>query len=321
MIKFLKKQFIPGEHNEHQPHILRKRAIFFILGFVLIVETLFLIQMLWIIPHTNIFSAVLSNVLIDLTNADRQDNNIFVLQNNELLEKAAKAKAEDMAQNGYFSHTSPNGKTPWQWLNEVGYNYKYAGENLAVNFYESVDIERAWMNSASHRKNILSSNYTEIGIATAMGKYKNNQAIFVVQYFGRPAKPKPVTEETNQVLTEFIESQAETKGIVLGEEITAAEESYIAVEDKNVEPVETTTMTKKSINSSIFQRIFTAPKIVVDYVYLFIAAIISLALILKFLIKIKIQYPKLVFNGVLILFVIISVLYLNYLIIGQGYIF
>jgi len=323
MIRFLKKQFIPGEHNNHQPHILKRRAVFLILGFVLIVEILFLIQMLWIIPHTNIFSAVLSNVLVDLTNIDRQNNNILALQTNPLLEKAAMMKAKDMAQSNYFSHTSPSGKTPWQWLDEVGYNYKYAGENLAVNFYESVDVEKAWMNSAGHRKNILNSNYAEIGIAVVVGNYKNNQAIFVVQYFGRQAKPKPAAgTETSPLLTEIIEPSAEIEGIVMGEEtIAMEEESYIAVKDESVEPVEILATIDKPIKSSVLQRIFAMPKVVVDYVYLFIAAIISIALILKFFIKIKVQYPKLVFNGTLVLFVIISILYLNYLIVGKGFIF
>jgi len=99
------------------------------------------------------------------------------------------------------------------------------------------------------------------------------------------------------------------------------EESYIAVEDESVEPVEILATIEKPIKSSVLQRIFVMPKIVVDYVYLFIAAIISIALILKFFIKIKVQYPKLVFNGTLVLFVIISILYLNYLIVGKGFIF
>lgn len=323
MIEFLKKQFIPGKYNNHRPHILKKRAVFFILGFVFVIEILFLIQLLWIIPHTNIFSSVLSNVLVDLTNTDRQNNNVAVLQKSLLLEKAARAKVEDMAQNGYFSHISPKGKTPWQWLDEVGYKYKYAGENLAVNFYESIDVEKAWMNSASHRKNILNGNYTEIGIAATVGTYKNNQAIFIVQYFGRPAKPKPITEGVSQILTEITELSDETEeGTVLGEEIMIAdEETYIAVENESVESAEIPIINDKPLESSILQRIFVMPKAVVNYVYLFVALIITIALILKFVIKIKIQYPKLILNGVLVLFVIISILYLNYLLAGQGLVF
>lgn len=317
MIKFLKNHFVPGPHNDHQPHILRKRAVFFILGFVLIVEVLFLIQMLWVIPYTDFFSSVLSNVLVDLANTDRQDNNVFALQTSPVLEKAAKAKAEDMAQSGYFSHTSPAGKTPWEWLVEAGYSYKYAGENLAVNFFDSVDIERAWMNSASHKKNILNSNFTEIGIGTATGIYKNREAIFVVQFFGRPAKLKAAVKmEAGIAFTELTNSSVEAEGMVKGEE------TYIAVEDENVEPFEiSATDNGKVFRTSFFKRIFVMPKTLVDFIYLFIAVVIVLALILKFLIKIKIQYPKLVFNGVLVLFVIISIIYLNTMLIGKGYVF
>ena len=276
MIIFLKKHFIPGPHNDHQPYILKKRAVSFILKFVLIVEILFLIQMFLVAPYTNIFSSVLSNVLVDLTNINRQNNSVFALETNPLLEQAAKMKAEDMAQNGYFSHTSPTGKTPWEWLDEVGYKFKYAGENLAVNFVDSEDIERAWMNSPGHRENILSVNFTEIGISTARGPYKGREAIFVVQFFAQPK--------------------------IDGMSASLMFENALA-------------------KSSFMQKALTMPKTIIKYIYLFIASIILLAVILKLLIKIKIQYPKLIFNGVIVLFVIISILCLNYLIISQGSVF
>ena len=68
----------------------------------------------------------------------------------------------------------------------AGYEYKHAGENLAVNFVDTEEIHRAWTNSRSHFLNIVNPKYTEIGIATSSGIYKGREAIFVVQMFGTP---------------------------------------------------------------------------------------------------------------------------------------
>jgi uncharacterized protein YkwD len=134
----------------------------------------------------NSLSAIYTAVLVNLTNRDRVSNNITELTVNPLLEKAAQMKADDMADKGYFAHNTPDGKTPWYWLDQAGYRYKYAGENLAVNFENSEDVQTAWMNSKGHFLNIINPKYTEIGIATSTGIYKGREAVFVVQMFGTP---------------------------------------------------------------------------------------------------------------------------------------
>lgn len=133
-------------------------------------------------------SAIYASVLVSLTNKDRVAANLSELKVNPLLEKAAQMKADDMAAKGYFAHNTPEGLTPWYWFKEAGYKYVYAGENLAVNFENSEDVETAWMNSKGHFLNIVNPKYTEIGIATSTGTYKGRTAIFVVQMFGTPSK-------------------------------------------------------------------------------------------------------------------------------------
>jgi len=120
------------------------------------------------------------------TNADRALQSIPELTVNPLLEEAARQKAKDMAEKGYFSHVGPDGEQPWKWLRGVGYYYLSAGENLAINFTDSKDVTDAWMNSPAHRTNMLSGNFTEIGIGTAEGMYKGKETTFVVQFFGKP---------------------------------------------------------------------------------------------------------------------------------------
>lgn len=132
--------------------------------------------------------------IIILTNKERADVGISRLLYNQTLVDSAQLKASDMAREGYFAHISPNGKTPWYWFKQRGYDFLYAGENLAVNFTNSQDINTAWMNSRGHKANILSKNFTEIGVATAQGMYQGKETTFVVQMFGSPAQnPKPIT--------------------------------------------------------------------------------------------------------------------------------
>jgi uncharacterized protein YkwD len=132
-------------------------------------------------------AAVISAVLVELANDDRSAQALGELQVNPKLVAAAQAKVNDMAEKGYFAHETPEGYDSWHWFGLVNYEYSYAGENLAVDFTESADVEKAWMASPTHRANILNDRYTEIGIATAKGMYKGREAIFAVQMFGRPS--------------------------------------------------------------------------------------------------------------------------------------
>ncbi|MEI6553150.1 MAG: CAP domain-containing protein, partial [bacterium] len=75
---------------------------------------------------------------------------------------------------------------PWYWIDQTGYQYSSAGENLAVNFDYSKDVVQAWMNSPTHRANIVKAKYQEIGIGIAEGFYQGRPSVFVVQMFGTP---------------------------------------------------------------------------------------------------------------------------------------
>jgi len=131
-------------------------------------------------------AAVIQSDVIALTNDERTENDLGVLTENPTLDKAAQAKANDMAAKGYFSHTGPDGQPPWHWFVEAGYDYHYAGENLAVRFDDSKQVVDAWMASPTHRANIVKPVYTQIGIGVADGMYQGLPATFVVQFFGTP---------------------------------------------------------------------------------------------------------------------------------------
>lgn len=199
----LKHIFIPHEGNEYRPHFFREISIAIILTIVLIIVSISA-SSAYVLQNTDAGQSIVARVLIDLTNQNRATSNLSALTYSPLLEKASHLKAEDMAANGYFAHNSPAGLTPWYWFAKVGYDYQYAGENLAVNFTNSEDVSNGWMNSPTHRANIMSTDYKEIGISMSAGMYQNNNTIFVVQMFGTPVevvKVVPHQEEKKETTT------------------------------------------------------------------------------------------------------------------------
>lgn len=217
----LKDQLVPHEGNGYRPKVLAGEVIVGLLLLVIFVQGAVVLQREVVFKHTDFLASVLPGVLVSLTNADRSKNGVGELTENALLAKAAKLKAEDMAAKGYFAHVTPDGKEPWHWLELAGYQYEYAGENLAVDFEDSKDVEEAWMDSPTHRANIVKGAYTEVGIATAQGTYKGEEVTFVVQFFGSPkavaaAPVAPVPETPEPVIEEEV-VVAETP-MVLGEE-------------------------------------------------------------------------------------------------------
>ena len=132
-------------------------------------------------------STITTEELINLTNQERQKNGLQELKLNPVLVNAATKKAADMINKNYWAHTSPEGKTPWSFFKEVEYQYLYAGENLARDFQDSDSVIKAWMNSPTHRDNILSSRYRDIGIVVIHDTFQGQETTLVVQMFGTTA--------------------------------------------------------------------------------------------------------------------------------------
>lgn len=177
---------------------------------------IFVLKLSWIavsinLPQNIFFADITKTSLVGFVNQSREQAGLAPLFENEKLNQAAHLKAENMAENQYFSHTSPTGISPWHWFSVAGYNYKYAGENLAIGFYESEEVYNAWLASPSHKSNLLNANYTEIGTAVLHG-FDENNAVIVVQLFGAPAQ-KQISANNSAIATkespESPESRAE----------------------------------------------------------------------------------------------------------------
>jgi uncharacterized protein YkwD len=102
-------------------------------------------------------------------NAYRAQFNLPPLRSDARLEAAADDRMRDMEELAYWSHESPDGRSPFMWLRMRNYPFQFAGENLASGFETCEILVSAWMESKGHRDNILSSDYTECGIAIIDG--------------------------------------------------------------------------------------------------------------------------------------------------------
>jgi uncharacterized YkwD family protein len=110
--------------------------------------------------------------VIDLTNEQRRKNGLPNLQPDTALSNVAQEKSNDMQAKNYFSHTSPTYGSPFDMMRDFGVSYKSAGENIAMGQRSAEEVVNAWMNSEGHRKNILSPNFTHIGVGhTSQGNY------------------------------------------------------------------------------------------------------------------------------------------------------
>ncbi len=162
-------------------------------------------------------AAVSTQAVLNLTNSTRTQSGLAPLTSNSQLAQAAVLKAQDMLAKDYFAHTSPEGLNSWHWFKKVGYNYKTAGENLAIDFVDSNSVFSAWMASPSHRANILDPDFAEIGIAIINGEFSGSNTTVVVQMFGAKAGQRVAPQKSeNKNLSwdsEYLRKSLQNQGL------------------------------------------------------------------------------------------------------------
>ncbi|QQS61672.1 MAG: hypothetical protein IPN70_01950 [Candidatus Moraniibacteriota bacterium] len=160
-------------------------------------------------------------------NESRIFYNTQVLSFDEELNKAAEMKATDMFERQYFSHDTPTGEDPWYWIERAGYEYRYAGENLAIHFKNADSQHKAWMESPLHKKNILNEQYHDTGIAVREGLFEGVNTIITVQLFGT---------RRNEVVSGVSASYKKEEQNIheTGKEISDAENTFL-IEEKNIQ--------------------------------------------------------------------------------------
>jgi len=192
----VKQTLVPRKGNQFRPHLVRPSGLTLVLALIVIAQFTYSFATTGGIQVLGRISDVDTPGLLQKTNDQRVEEGLAPLVTNDQLNKAAYLKAQDMIQNNYWAHTSPNGTTPWKWLADVDYNYSVAGENLAKNYPTSAATVEAWMNSPSHRDNIMNSSYTQVGFATIDGTLEGRPTSLVVAFYGTPSTATAVNGET-----------------------------------------------------------------------------------------------------------------------------
>lgn len=174
---------IPHKENGFRPHLVRWYGVLLLF---LVIGGLFGANYLKTGSVLGNEAPIVAEDLLVDTNKERANSGLSQLQLNQELSKAAYLKAQDMFRKQYWAHESPDGTTPWAWFARVGYNYAYAGENLAKNFGTADATVAAWMASPTHRANILNSHYQDVGFAIVDGLLDDKKTTLVVAMYGEP---------------------------------------------------------------------------------------------------------------------------------------
>lgn len=189
--------FLPHTEGKGRSRALSHSALAYYIG-LLFALSLFFKTLPKLAPGVLGFTSyITSDQIVSLTNKERSQVNLPLLTFDARLAAAAQAKGEDMLADNYWSHESPTGKTPWDFILSQGYDYIYAGENLAKDFAYGEDALKAWMNSPTHKANIINPDYENIGVAVVKGDFGGEQVVLVVQMFGT----EPISKPTAQIIT------------------------------------------------------------------------------------------------------------------------
>lgn len=188
-MRFVYTNFIPHKENDYKARLLRHSALIGYLAFLLAVFALIQTVPIRFPGVLGYASDITIGDLLAFTNNKRAEDGVSELRLDPVLSAAAYDKAKDMFEDNYWAHVAPDGTEPWYFILNSGYDYLYAGENLAKDFNTSQGVVEAWMNSPSHRENLISAKYTDIGFAVVDGVLNGYETTLVVQMFGKRKTP------------------------------------------------------------------------------------------------------------------------------------
>ncbi len=335
----------PHKENNYKPSILNG-SFFSYLALVLIFAKFITLFYLIYIPTTPFFANIATSVLLDKTNQERTYVGARPLTLNPKLNYAAQMKANDMVKNDYFSHWSPQGKSPWHWIKLAGYDYQYVGENLAIGFFDATEVHNAWINSTTHRDNILNPIYSEVGIAVVEKDFYGRSSFLVVQMFGAPIhidtvivtdnqqeKQQETQQETQQELVVVQEpliidiDQPQQETIIEQQEISQQEDDQSDIKETQQE---TETDDEKIITTypdtgiylqsgsfvektsfSILYFLLLEYDDIIQKIILVSLLFLGFVLLVNVFVKFDVQHPDLIFKGLFFLIIFLVFEYLS----------
>jgi len=293
--------FVPNKGNAFLPEALKQEHLFWY-GASLLIVKIALISLTLALPSTSFFSAIAADRLVSLINQERQARNLSALSLNASLNSVAGLKVNDMLAKDYFDHTSPSGISPWYWFKQIGYNYALAGVNLAMGFTETDAVFQAWMNSPSHRDNILNPNFKEMGLAVKSGQIQSHADTLTVLVFGRQKTTTPKTPIAQNILSSNVSPKTSATPAPAAGNSTLDSQSG-QIELKTILAVEPQTVSRGDSpagQASITPtRLGYAPRVLGAFVsksdeifkslYLYFTLFLAIALLVNIFVKIKIQ--------------------------------
>jgi uncharacterized protein YkwD len=130
---------------------------------------------------------VVAEAVLQRTNTERHADGMPPLSRSEVLMRAARIQAEQMAAAGRMEHELDGAPYPTltRRLAAVSYDMQAAGENIAEGYVDASSVVGGWMTSPGHRANILSASYSEIGTGVAAAP---SGRMYYVQVFARPMR-------------------------------------------------------------------------------------------------------------------------------------
>ena len=270
--------FLPHHTNNHRARAVRTPAIFSYVIFLILLQVFIRV---FSIPGSNILgvsTSISSTDIINLTNERRISQGISPVKENSKLSLAAAAKARDMLNKNYWAHFAPDGKTPWQFISESGYRYSVAGENLARDFDTASAVVVAWMNSPSHKQNLLDNSFTEIGVAVTEGNLGGVNGSLIVQMFATPANPIEASQPASKNISSAEDSdqfELATESSTLGSTGETGDDESIPVESYSTEVINSEAVQKNYIfnpyliakSVSMFISILLVVLIAIDIIY------------------------------------------------------
>lgn len=248
MVHHFRHLFTPHDTNNHRPRILHPAGLLVLIAVFILFQswTQLFKYALVSAPQGYILgfaSSIFPQQVVEQTNAQRAMDGLPPLSLNQQLTEAAAGKANHMFANNYWAHVAPDGTTPWVFIKNAGYRYSVAGENLARDFGDTGSMIGAWMNSPTHRENIMNPKYSQIGVAVVDGVLEGSETTLVVQMFGNPtgdfprttdlaaiSEPKPTTPNPRPTKALIVAAATPTSAPIISPTLTPAPEAIALIE-------------------------------------------------------------------------------------------
>ncbi len=250
-----KNLFIPTLENNFKPKVLRPKSLIFISSAAIILKIFLTLVLFFTYPSSAEFSAIVSSNMIAQINKSRAESNLLPLRENLNLTSFAYLKGQDMMNRDYFAHDTPEGKRPWEFIDKSKYDYVYAGENLAIDFSTSEAVHEAFMNSPSHKRNILNPKYLDVGVAVLNGTMSGHKTILLVEFFGTQRKDLALLDGSNST-----SKSIQTAAVPASAKQTETTKQTVAKPTTPTKPVVTTKPVTVDTKTPEIKKVTVAPE-------------------------------------------------------------